>query len=229
MKLPSLGTVANLASLLACILVGIVTIPMLGNRTQAARNRPGLEKVDLRTSLPSTTLNKGRRTKLALIEFSDFQCPFCAAYTKEVFPQLRKSYVDGGLLTYAFRHFPLGEMHPLARDAGKAAQCAGQQQQFWPMHDLLFTEQQSLSPADLLSKAARLGLDRERFDDCLAKAAPILDEDLAEGRKLGVVSTPTFFIGIIERESSIHITGKIRGSQPVEAFNTAIAEALRAS
>jgi protein-disulfide isomerase len=130
---------------------------------------------------------------LALLEYGDYECPYCGqAYwiVKEVQGRL------AGQLRFAYRHFPLGEIHPHAARAAEAGEAAGAQGKFWPMHDLLFRNQRALSDPDLLRYAGMLGLDLTRFVAELAHHTyeERVREDFMTGVRSGVNGTPTFFV-----------------------------------
>ena len=161
--------------------------------------------------------------KLTIIEFTDYQCSYCKKYFDETFPLIKKNYIDTGKVKYVVRDFPLEE-HPQALLAAKTANCAGAQNKYWEMHELLFTTNTSWSynsdAAGILgSYAKNLGLDQGRFDQCM-KSKDTTDEiakDIKDGEIYGVTSTPTFFIG----------GEKIVGAQPFETvFKTVIDQEL---
>lgn len=104
--------------------------------------------------------------KVAIIEFSDFQCPFCGRYDKETYPVILKDYVDTGKIKYVWRDYPLS-FHQNAQKAAEAAHCAGEQGKFWEMHDRLFANQQNLAAADLPKHAEALLIDTSLFQKCL--------------------------------------------------------------
>jgi protein-disulfide isomerase len=147
---------------------------------------------------------------ITMVEFGDFQCPFCRASEKSV-NEVRAKY--GNKLRIVYMDFPLG-IHEHAMDAANAARCAGEQDKFWQYHDAMFADQSKLAPADLKASAAKLGLDKKKFDACLDKAKyqPQIQQDMAEATKLGVSGTPTFFIN--GRELS--------GAQPARKFEDII-------
>ena len=110
----------------------------------------------------------GRRdAPVTIVEFSDYQCPFCRQFVTTTLPALKSTYVDAGKLRWVFRDFPLDQIHPNARKASEAARCAGEQGKYWDMHDLLFQNQQALAAEQLPTYADRLGLDRAAFGTCL--------------------------------------------------------------
>ena len=130
---------------------------------------------------------------VTLIEYGDFECPSCLqAHTalKIMLPHF------GQQLRFVFRHFPLREMHPHAELAAEAAEAAGAQGRFWPMHELLFTHQQHLKEKHLLDYAAQVGLDLPRFQNEINDHVYLqrVQEHVWGGRHLGVRSTPTFYV-----------------------------------
>jgi protein-disulfide isomerase len=149
-----------------------------------------------------------------IIEFSDFQCPFCFRATPTI-RQVMSTYGDKVRLVY--RHFPLPN-HPNARSAAEAAACAAEQGKFWEYHDRLFADQSKLSQADLKQSAAAVGLDAAKFDNCLDshKLKAKVDEDVAAGQEAGIDGTPAFFIN-----------GRaISGAQPFDMFKRIVDEEL---
>jgi protein-disulfide isomerase len=152
---------------------------------------------------------------VTVVEFSDFECPFCKQ-TRPTLKQLLERYP--GKLRLVYRDFPLDSIHPQARRAAEAARCAHDQEKFWEYHDVLFTESPRLALEDLRRYAGQLGLDVTKFDSCLSagvhKAA--VQRDLDEGNRLGITGTPAFFIN-----------GRtLTGAQPLEAFTRLIEQEL---
>lgn len=136
---------------------------------------------------------------VTLVEFGDFECPHCAA----AYPVVEAARARlGDVLRFAYRHFPLAEVHPHAIRAAEAAEAAGAQGKFWEMHRLLFLNQHALDDADLLGYAGMLGLDVARFEDELATHAhaPRVRRDYASGVSSGVQGTPTFFVNGVRYE-----------------------------
>ncbi|MFZ8933474.1 MAG: DsbA family protein [Bacteriovoracaceae bacterium] len=132
--------------------------------------------------------------KVTIVEFSDFQCPFCKK-GKAVMEELKKKY--GNKIKIVFKNFPL-PFHVFAKKAAEASLCAHEQGQkhFWKMYDKMFNDQSKLSEKDLKSTAKSIGLDMKKFNNCLdsSKYAKTVDQDLEYGKKIGVKSTPTFFV-----------------------------------
>jgi protein-disulfide isomerase len=129
---------------------------------------------------------------ITIVEFSDFQCPFCSKAIVNV-DEVMKKYE--GKVRLVFRHFPLS-FHTEAPKAAEASMCAADQNKFWEYHDKLFANQQALKVDDLKKHAADLGLDTARFNECLdsGKKAELVKKDMADAEKVGVTGTPAFFI-----------------------------------
>jgi protein-disulfide isomerase len=167
--------------------------------------------------------------KAVMIEFSDFQCPFCRLYATETYFQIKREFVDRGVLSYEFRHFPI-ESHPLAAKAAQALECAGDQGRYWEMHDRLFANQQRLTEVALAEHAETLGLDKRVFKSCLeGSKEPLVNADRDEGSRLGVRATPTFLFGIRYPDGRISVVRKIEGAQPYSVFKAAIKRTLKDS
>lgn len=134
----------------------------------------------------------GKDAKVTVIEFTDYQCPFCG----KVRPTVKQLVADyGDKVRYVLRDYPL-EFHPSAKKAAEAAQCAGDQGKYWEYGDILWSNQKSLDVPDLKRYAGELKLDQKKFDACLddGKYTAEVDKDQADGSKAGVNGTPTFFI-----------------------------------
>ena len=155
---------------------------------------------------------------VTIIEFSDFQCPFCSRATGTV-KKLEEAYP--GKIRFVYRDFPLVQIHPRAARAAEAAACANDQGKFWAMHDALFSHQDKLEDADLKQRAADLGLDAALFGACLdsGRHTAEVKKDQSEGERYGVASTPAFFVN-----------GRlIVGAQPYETFARVVEEELARS
>lgn len=138
-------------------------------------------------------VSKGPKdAKVTIIEFSDFQCPYCQK-AKETVDEIMKEYADKVRLV--FKHFPL-QFHSNAQKAAEAAECANDQGKFWEMHDYMFANQDKLGVADLKKIAKNLGLNASDFDGCLdsGKYESKIKKDIETGTSFGVGGTPAFFI-----------------------------------
>jgi protein-disulfide isomerase len=180
-------------------------------------------KADMQTMLPEKRVEveavgpaKGPEgAPVTIVEFSDFQCPFCGK-AKTTVDEVMKSYE--GKVRLVFRQFPLS-FHENAPKAAEAAACAADQNKFWEYHDKLFANQQALKVDDLKKHAADLGLDAARFNECLdsGKKAELVKKDQDAGAKVGVTGTPAFFINGIA----------LSGAVPAEEFKSIIDAELK--
>ncbi|MBR9700733.1 thioredoxin domain-containing protein [Candidatus Woesearchaeota archaeon] len=153
---------------------------------------------------------------VTVVEFSDFECPFCGRAHSQTYPQLKEDYIDTGKIKYSFRHFPLS-FHQNAQKAGEAAECVGKlggNEAFFEYADTLFGNQGALSVSDLKGYAGDQGLDQGAFDECLDsdEFASKIQSDFAAGQQAGVSGTPSFFIN----------GNKLVGAQPFSSFQAAI-------
>lgn len=136
---------------------------------------------------------------VTVIEFADFQCPYCAG-AESIVKQLISQYPDK--IKFVYRHFPLTAIHPYAMQSAMASECANEQGKFWEMHDLIFDRQQNLKGDNLsnedffLNIAGEIGVDSSSFNDCLDRQAfhDYISQDISDGLKYGVNGTPTFFV-----------------------------------
>jgi len=167
--------------------------------------------------------------RVALVEFSDFECPYCGRYARETFPTLKREFIESGKVTYVFRNFPLEGLHPHALGAAKAAECARHQDRFWDMHDWIFMNQRQLGPTELRAHARELRIDEHKFAECLDGGSMEVTNDAELGRRLGVNSTPTFFLGEIGADGNISVRRRIMGAVPADVFRTALAELLKSA
>jgi protein-disulfide isomerase len=159
------------------------------------------------------------QARIVLLEFSDYQCPFCSRYATEVLPELRRRYVDTGRVQYAFRNFPLS-IHDKAIHLAELAECADQQGVYWKMHDVLFRNRGATDEA-LNSLYSRFGMDMIHFRACIA-SAPSLDDDIVDGTRAGVSGTPTFLLGAVVAPGMMHVSKILRGALSIDAFSKEI-------
>jgi len=165
-----------------------------------------------------------KNAPVAIIEFSDFQCPFCRAFWEESLPQIKKEFIDTGKAKLIYRDYPLS-FHSMAMPSAQAAECADEQGKFWEMHDKIFGEQDKLGQGtvtyavqDIKGWAAEIGLNASKFNNCLdsGKYKTEVDKDFADGTAAGVTGTPSIFIN-----------GRlIVGAQPFASFKAIIEEEL---
>jgi protein-disulfide isomerase len=179
-------------------------------------------------SLEGAQIVGSHTAPVAIVEFSDFQCPFCGRFARDTWPTIQKAYVQSGKVLFAFREFPLEAIHGSALEAAKAAECAGLQGQFWKLHDALFADQAHLGSAVLEADARTAGVDSQKFDQCLsgwAEAKVKADERAGDG--LAVSGTPTFFIGRLQPDGAVKVVRRMSGAPPAAAFGAAIDVVLK--
>jgi protein-disulfide isomerase len=161
-----------------------------------------------------------------MLIYSEFRCPYCASFAKNTLPELIKEFVDSGKVRLAFWHFPIAEKHPQAVRDAEAADCANQQELFWPMHDELFTRRKFDDGYDDI--AQRAGLDRYVFERCMQEIKPDqIEARITTARTLQVSATPTFLIGFKAGEAQVHAVYRIEGARPLEEFRVVLARATR--
>jgi len=176
-------------------------------------------------NLDGARIAGAKDARVTLVEFADYQCPFCAGHFRETFPLIEKNYLRTGKVKYVFFDFPLEHSHPQAFKAAIAAYCAGEESKYWEMHAYLFTHQQELFEKDLLHHAQALGLDPSKFERCLdnEESAIKVRKELAEGKKAGVKGTPTFLLGLtISNGTEMQVYQQISGAQPYSTFQKAL-------
>jgi len=135
--------------------------------------------------------------KVKIVEYSDYECPFCARLTLEVFPQLKEEYIDTGKVQFTFKDFPI-PYHRYTQLASESTYCAGEQEEekFWDMHIKLFENQKNLKKDDLIKYAGEFDLNVEAFEECLdsRKFRDIVLKNKDDGIKAGITATPTLII-----------------------------------
>ena len=163
---------------------------------------------------------------VGIVEFTDYQCPFCKRFHDQTFSKLKAQYIDTGKIQYVVRDFPLA-FHGQATSAAVAAHCAQAQGEYWTMHHELFTNQRRLGPALYEELATAQGLNSQQFAACLTDPARAqsVDADLAYGKTVGVRGTPHFFIGRIA-DGTLIGARRLSGAQPFETFSRALTPLL---
>ncbi len=183
---------------------------------------PQVVKVD-NGKLPTLGSNDA---KVTIVEFSDFQCPFCKRYIDETHEQIKEKYIDTGKVKIAYRHYPLTSIHPNAQKAAEASECANEQGKFWEYHDKLFAEQDTWSPlttTDVVNSfvdyAGQVGLNTDQFRTCVDsdKYQKAVETDLEAGNKVQVDGTPAFFVNGY----------RLVGAQPFSEFERVIEDELK--
>lgn len=163
-----------------------------------------------------------QQAKVAIVEFTDYQCPYCAQYHSETFESLKKEYIDTGKVQYVLRDFPL-DFHAYAKGAAIAANCAGEQDAYWQMNHQLFSNQSELGDGLYEKSAQSLGLNMDLFESCVNSPEQVqkVEEDVVYGQEIGVNGTPTFFIGRVEN-GQLTDAKEVSGTKPLSAFSRII-------
>jgi protein-disulfide isomerase len=175
---------------------------------------------------------KGNRTaRIALVVYSDFDCPYCAKFARTTLPEIEKEYLATGKVLLGFRQYPIQSSHPLAMNAASAALCAARQDRFWQMHDRLFDKPRGPASVENLTLWAEpLGIAPGPFSACLREpgVADQIEADLAEGKRTGVSGTPAFLAGEVRR-NLIYATERISGAQEFSSCRAVLDKLLAAS
>ncbi len=182
---------------------------------------PEAKEIDF--GLSSTLTRMGNAdAQYAIVEFMDYQCPYCIRHAKSTLPLLKKNYIETGLVQYFVKDFPL-DFHAEAENAAIAARCAANQGKFEVMHGLLLESSRQLSSSLYSELAAKADLNQKKFSECFSDKSNLLalNENIKQARRAGVAGTPRFFIGKINGDSLVNIVS-ISGAQSVESFEQAL-------
>jgi len=197
-------------------------------QNQLPSNQP---MIPLKISTDNDPIIGNPNAPITIIEFSDFQCPFCAKFHIQTLPKIMDEYIKEGTVKLVFRDFPIQSIHPNALPASVAAECANEQGKFKEMHDKLFDKQNEWNNKNtdnvIISfnqYALEIGLEEEKFDSCLKNGKYIeeIQKDLYDGKAYGISGTPGFFIG----NDKIGFV-ELKGAQPFESFKKVIDSQLK--
>ena len=167
---------------------------------------------------------------VTLIEYSDYECPFCIRHYQQTMPQIEANYINTGKVRYAFRDFPVDQLHPEAIKAHEAAQCAAEQGKFWEMHTRLFSAPGTHTTQAIEDRALEAGLDMAAFRACLASGRTTAGIRATAGQavEMGATGTPAFFIGLRDPATNqVKVLQAVTGAQPYASFEKAIEAALK--
>ncbi|NOX71204.1 MAG: DsbA family protein [Candidatus Micrarchaeota archaeon] len=179
---------------------------------------PSTTGVDMKALMDDDAVKGDPNAPVTIVEWSDFQCPFCGRFFRETLTQIEENYIKTGKVKLVYRDFPLS-FHQYAQKAAEAAECAGEQGKFWEMHDKLFSEGVDGGVDTYKRYAQQIGLDAGEFNNCLdaGKMASEIAKDIKDGQANGIRGTPGFIIN-----------GKlVSGAQPYANFKAIIDAALR--
>ncbi len=209
------------------ISTAIEEVKKLAASRTPTRPAPPSTPQNVKVSIDDDPIKGDPKAPVTIVEFSDFQCPFCKRFYDQVLPSLDKEYISTGKVRLVFRDYPL-EFHKNALPAAIAANCAGEQGKYWEVHDFLFKNPNKLDTASILSATGELNLNHEQFEQCVndkSKETEI-NKDFQEGQLYGVRGTPSFFIGKTEGNGNEMTGVYIRGAQPFQVFKTEIDKLL---
>jgi protein-disulfide isomerase len=229
-----LDTIATLVLVAVCAGVLLRTNSAQGEPAVKTA-RPGQASARQRDqTLPLTPLSIGNAgligqptAKWMLIVYSDFQCPFCASFARDVLPTLVEKFVKTSEIAIGFKHFPLGK-HTAAQIAAQAAECSRREGKFPQMLVSLFKEPNLLSREKVIGYGTELGLDQRNFTKCLDHdSADVVAEDVKVADRLGVSGTPSFFFGRTTGDGKVEVTQRFEGAKTLTYFNNIITLSLR--
>lgn len=161
------------------------------------------------------------KAKIAIVEYSDFECPFCDRFYEGALPSIIEDYVESGKAIFVYKHYPLS-FHPTAEDRALASECArtvGGNEKFFEMHDLLFENLDTYSNDNLSGWAKDIGVDVGKFNTCFESRDLVasIKSDMSEGSASGVTGTPGFVIGVLDKDGNVD--GElVAGALPYEQF-----------
>jgi len=206
----------NAATASAKLNDAIANIPTQAAPAQNPSGQPSAPTItdSMKTIAADRPVEGDANAPVTIVEFADFECPFCQQWFKNTFPDIKKNFIDTGKAKLVFRDLPLVNLHQHAEKAAEAARCAEDQGKFWEMHDKLFGEGVGNGITTFKQYASDLGLDTAKFNQCLdsgVKKADV-DKDAAAGSKYGITGTPSF---IIEQQLLV-------GAQPYSKFEQAL-------
>jgi protein-disulfide isomerase len=184
-------------------------------------------------SIAGNPVKGDRSAPVTIIEFSDYQCPYCKRHAEGTMPELVKKYVDTGKVKIVMMENPIESIHKNAMGASIAGLCAGDQGKYWEMHDIMFTNIKKLGGDELKGYAKEIGLNSGDFDKCLdsEKHKDQVKKNLTTGRKLGVRGTPGFVLGLTDPKNpdTVKASELLRGAKPADAFSEVIDKLLESS
>lgn len=179
--------------------------------------QPNAPSIDMATLIDDDHVKGDSDAPVTIVEWSDFECPFCARFYRDTLAQIESEYIDTGKVKLVYRDFPLG-FHAQAQKSAEAAECAGEQDKFWEMHDILFEQGVAGGVDSFKQFASDIGLNTAEFNECLdsGSMAAEVAKDMRDGQAVGITGTPGFIIN----------GKKVSGAQPFSAFKQVIDAAL---
>jgi protein-disulfide isomerase len=222
-----LESIANLAIVIATVAI-VWNYFQPSSASSAPSNNQDISSQRLSLSIDQRRTVGDAAATLALIEFSDFECPYCRRFVADVLPIIKTKYIDTGRMTLTFRHLPLERIHHNALRAAEAFECADAQDRAWPMHDALFASPTELNDPTLFASATALDINNDMFASCMNQSnRERINRDIADARRLAVEATPTFFLGTRQQDGSVRLVRRLVGSQAIEVFDDVVSRIER--
>lgn len=202
----------------------------LNSQIQNSQASPSPTNALVQVSLDDDPLLGDRNSPITIVEFGDFQCPFCKRFHQETLPDLKSNYIDKGIVNLVWKDFPLPSIHQNAIASSIAGECADDQGYFWELHDRIFDEQEnwqglptSIAVNDFKRYASEIGMNENEFNTCLdsEKYTQEVLDDFSYGSRIGISGTPAFFVGN-QQVGFVQITG----AQPYSVFESIIESLL---
>jgi protein-disulfide isomerase len=160
--------------------------------------------------------------RIAIIQYSNFECRHCRAFARGSFKALAAKHLGTGQALLAFRHLP-GPDRPSERSSAEAAECARRQGRFWEMHDHLFDGVPSPSRTQLSSYAGEVGLELDQFEKCMSgEAEAHVQADVAMAREIGITGAPAFLVGLLQSDGRVGVKRIMRGNHSIAVFDEII-------
>lgn len=227
-----LDVAASLGVIVASLMFIVVMAGglIVRSRTVTA-DSAGDNAVPDRALATATAASRGSvEAEVALVVFSDFECPFCAQFARATLPTIMRDYVDSGRVMLVFKHYPLEAIHPTAFEMSATAACAGTKDLFWEFHDALFERSDRKGRERLDQVKSRFNLTGSELEACISGPGTLtVDADLAEARALGLKGTPSLVFGVIGPNGEVQASRLESGALPAPAVARILDEMLLAS
>lgn len=204
-------------------------VMMASNNGNGACGQPQTPAVNFIFDTAGSPVKGDAQAAVTMIEFADYQCPFCARFNAATFPQLDRDFIKTGKVKYVLRNFPLENLHPFALKAAEALRCTDGGDTAWALREWMLTNQVNLTAESFVQFAQQTSLVTNTFDRCLqdGKVAAAVQAEAAEAGRVGVTGTPTFFLGLTDPAGTkIKVVKIIIGDQPYAEFKTAVENLL---
>jgi protein-disulfide isomerase len=226
---PHLSTATDILSLLVIVAAALLLSGrLLTGGGGSPHPEPVTDLADQPISLVGVPIVGDPRASVVVLEFSDFECPYCRRHAGGTFTQLKVEFVDRGRIRYAFANNPLEAIHSRAKYLAMVGMCADRQGLFWETHDAMFAREK-VSDDALMAIVAGLKLDSPRLLECLSEPGGVelaISRQSESARQLGLDATPGFVIGRVQPDGRLLGSKRIRGAQPIEVFRRVLEQVI---